>query len=257
MRLRLACALPFPRICVRLGGKPQHPKHCSCDRYTAAVIDPLPITEFSLLPVRRFDGMRAGAGNASGSGTAFYYSFDLGLVHYVAIDTELFAYGKETARSLSPVTRATQLAWLEQDLAAADANRAEVPWVVVFGHKGWYMAYYKTPAASYYQVDFSDFATLFDTYKVDLYLSGHNHLYQRFLPLAAPTECVYLEQSLTLHLESSLLVMYAQQTCMRVIAMRRALPTFPHHHSAPPLLPVSSVLRFQVPSSVPGTRPRR
>lgn len=141
---------------------------------------------------RRFDAMRAGAGAASGSNTSFFYSFDLGLVHYVAIDTELYAYQKQTSASLSPVTVADQLAWLERDLAQADANRAAVPWVVAFGHKGWYMAYFRTPENSFFQVDFSDFARLFDKFNVDLYLSGHNHIYQRFLPLSAPIGCARL-----------------------------------------------------------------
>lgn len=91
--------------------------------------------------------MRAGAGAASGSNTSFFYSFDLGLVHYVAIDTEIYAYQQQTAASLSPFTREQQLAWLESDLAAANANRDRVPWVVAFGHKGWYMAYFRTPQA--------------------------------------------------------------------------------------------------------------
>lgn len=162
--------------------------------------------------------MRAGAGAASGSGSAFFYSFDLGLVHYVAINTELYIYQKEarhsspvvgahpraialslspshalhsiatpqTAASQAPVSREQQLAWLEADLAAADANRANVPWIVVYGHKGWYMAYFRTPQASFYQVDFSDFAALFDTHHVDLYLCGHNHIYQRCRRLRVP-----------------------------------------------------------------------
>ena len=37
--------------------------------------------------------------------------------------------------STSPHTVGEQLRWLEQDLRAANANRANVPWLVVYGHK--------------------------------------------------------------------------------------------------------------------------
>ena len=29
--------------------------------------------------------------------------------------------------------------WLKADLAAANADRAAVPWIVALGHKGWWM----------------------------------------------------------------------------------------------------------------------
>ena len=56
------------------------------------------------------------------SKTSRYYSVDLGLVHFVALDLNSYYFDSEAAYI------APQLAWLEQDLAAAAANRANVPW---------------------------------------------------------------------------------------------------------------------------------
>ena len=72
----------------------------------------------------------------SGSNSAFYYSFDFGLVHYVAIDTEIYLFDSNTRRSKAPFEAADQIQWLDQDLARANANRESVPWIIVFGHKG-------------------------------------------------------------------------------------------------------------------------
>ena len=46
---------------------------------------------------------------------------DVGLIHVVALD-------------LNDISLAGQLEWLAADLAAADTNRAAVPWIVVTSH---------------------------------------------------------------------------------------------------------------------------
>ena len=62
-------------------------------------------------------------------------------MHYVAISTELYmtfplerSGGKATG-GWDGATAATQFEWLRKDLAAANANRDMVPWVVVHGHR--------------------------------------------------------------------------------------------------------------------------
>jgi hypothetical protein len=57
----------------------------------------------------------------------YFWSMDMGLVHFVGLDTEHPAD--------IPYVSNAQLAWLKQDLAAANANRANVPWIVVSGHR--------------------------------------------------------------------------------------------------------------------------
>merc|ERR1719331_2673571 len=62
----------------------------------------------------------------------WWYSWDDGLIHYVAISTEVyFGVGPLGA------TRA-QFEWLKADLAKANANRANVPWIAVHGHRSIY-----------------------------------------------------------------------------------------------------------------------
>ena len=80
----------------------------------------------------RFASVAENAGAASGSNSAMFYSFDEGLVHFVLWDSE--AWWAQPAES-----QATMLAWLRADLAAANANRAAVPWLVSVSHKSWWM----------------------------------------------------------------------------------------------------------------------
>ena len=124
---------------------------------------------------------RFAAQAALGSGTPFYFSFDSGLAHYVALDTEVWEFGPQTGASGYPFQPQQQLDWLEADLAAAERNRGSVPWVIIFGHKGWYMDWFPSPRTL--QGNFSAFSPLLLRYRVDLFLSGHQHIYQRFLPL--------------------------------------------------------------------------
>ena len=103
---------------------------------------------------RRFAAVAKGVGEASGSQSNFYYSFDDGLMHFVAIDTgktrasflgwctrswsfrvEVYTWYNETQASQFPFEPQAQLDWLRQDLIKATANRHNVPWIVMFGHK--------------------------------------------------------------------------------------------------------------------------
>lgn len=96
-----------------------------------------------------------------------YYSFDIDNVHFVAIDTEVYAYSRNQGEIDS------QLKWLENDLIMANNNRAQSPWIVMYGHKGYYMD----------KTNYTGFEELAHRYGVDLYLCGHVHNYQRLLPV--------------------------------------------------------------------------
>ena len=69
------------------------------------------------------------AGKASGSGTNRFFSLDVGLVHVVVYNTMNYL-------GLGADVRASQLAWLEADLAkaSAPAQRRRVPWILVATH---------------------------------------------------------------------------------------------------------------------------
>lgn len=112
----------------------------------------------------RFSGL-ARAANRSGSSSVRYWSSNIGLVHVIALDTEFVAYGG-TAQEIDD-----QQAWLARDLAAIDRRRT--PWVIAFGHKTMWMDLQNATAMH----------GLLQAAGVNLYLTGHQHNYQRTLPI--------------------------------------------------------------------------
>jgi acid phosphatase type 7 len=81
----------------------------------------------------------------------YYYSFDYGLVHYVSYCVENYLAPWDVGtpqynwmRQVTPVPvgcRVTAQLTREsgmQDLARAVANRANVPWIIVSGHRPFY-----------------------------------------------------------------------------------------------------------------------
>ncbi len=108
-----------------------------------------------------------------------FYSFDWGLVHFISLNTEA------DERNYIPATvQAAQNAWLAADLAAADANRDNVPWIVVQAHQPMYAAggSHGPPSGGNCV---ATWLPLFDTYNVNVYINGHNHMYQRSYPIEA------------------------------------------------------------------------
>ncbi len=87
-------------------------------------------------------------------------SFDWGSAHFITLDSN--AIGAE------------QNDWLQKDLAASSARFK----VAYFHHP----AYSSGPHGDSDEVK-TNWLPLFDTYKVDLVLAGHDHDYERFFPL--------------------------------------------------------------------------
>jgi hypothetical protein len=107
-----------------------------------------------------------------------YTSFDVGPIHFVMIDDLYISQGGTNA------VAAAQIAWLKADLAAADNDRANHPFIVALSHRGMF-------STSYHAGD-SDVLTtrgvlapIYDQYKVDLDINGHDHEYERSKPLHA------------------------------------------------------------------------
>ena len=88
-----------------------------------------------------------------------WFSFDYGPVHVVVLD-----YGKEDEGVL---------AWLEKDLAASKA-----PWKIAAYHVPTFNLGGHRSAAGR-----TTFLPLFEKYGVDVVLTGHSHIYERFRPL--------------------------------------------------------------------------
>eukprot|EP00052_Salpingoeca_macrocollata_P016710 m.134920 g.134920 ORF g.134920 m.134920 type:complete len:528 (+) comp20146_c0_seq3:81-1664(+) len=103
----------------------------------------------------------------------FWFSFDYGLVHFTFMSTE-HSYD----------VGSPQREWLEKDLAAAAANRDNVPWIVLTGHRPMYCSD-KSELSSHepgahFQVEIEP---LMAKYGVDLYFCGHMHMYERIHPV--------------------------------------------------------------------------
>ena len=103
-----------------------------------------------------------------------YYSFDYLGVHFAMISTEMdFSQGS------------MQHEWLEADLKRANANRDDVPWVMVVGHRPLYCSSIATilrcvKEAVAYRRNIED---LLRREGVDVYMCGHNHQYERTYPM--------------------------------------------------------------------------
>ena len=107
---------------------------------------------------------------------SLYFSWDYGRVHYVSMSTELW-WGVS-----DPDTNVTSfIAWLKADLAKANLNREQVPWVVVEGHRSIYCTSADcTGQAERIRVVMEPI--LFE-YGVDFFVNGHEHNYERTWPL--------------------------------------------------------------------------
>lgn len=105
--------------------------------------------------------------NGAPSGVERWFSFDWGDVHFVALDTE--RVGSE------------QTAWLQRDLA-----RNPLPWTVAYLHRPPYSSGAHGSAAHVRAA----FSPLFERFGVQLVLAGHDHDYERTLPMGGVTYVV-------------------------------------------------------------------
>jgi predicted phosphodiesterase len=110
----------------------------------------------------------------SPGGTKRYYSFDWGNTHFVALNSELYHDDKRSDPE-------KQKAFLVQDLAASRKR-----WKVAFMHRSPY-------GSSRHGGDGrvrEDLEPLFVKYGVDLVFSGHDHVYERTVPIRGVTYVV-------------------------------------------------------------------
>jgi hypothetical protein len=107
-----------------------------------------------------------------------YASFDVGNTHFVMIDDQ------EIATAPASAAAAAQLAWIDSDLKAAAADRTKHPFIVAVSHRGQYSTSNHATDPDVIQARAS-LAPLFTKYNVTLVMNGHDHEYERSLPVNA------------------------------------------------------------------------
>jgi 3',5'-cyclic AMP phosphodiesterase CpdA len=105
--------------------------------------------------------------NGGAAGQERWYSFDFGDVHFVALDTEW--------------ELAVQSEWLERDLSAN-----QLPWTIVYLHRPPFSSgeHGSNPEVR------NAFVPLFERHGVQLVFAGHDHDYERTLPINGVTYVV-------------------------------------------------------------------
>jgi hypothetical protein len=167
---------------------------------------------------------------ADAHGENMWYSFNYGPVHFIQFDTEarvvarvicgtsfFIRLGLQTDYPNAPMATScpllpcgnfgpnnAQLAWLEQDLAQAQADRKLRPWIFVSGHRPIYrtddMNPDGSPSGEAYNLQ-QALEGLFAKYDVDMYFAGHQHSYQRTYPVLNNTvETSYVNPKFPVHL---------------------------------------------------------
>ncbi len=115
---------------------------------------------------------KAEAGGVA-SGVEYYYSYNVGNIHFLALD----AYGLDANKRMSDTT-GPQCAWIKKDL---EANK--LPWVVAYWHHPPYSKGSHDSDAGGAELELQDIRTKFlpflEKYNVDLVLNGHSHSYER------------------------------------------------------------------------------
>jgi acid phosphatase type 7 len=100
------------------------------------------------------------------------YSYDYGNAHFVAINSG-YAQGAEKVGKVLFQQGSEEYRWLEADLAKARSNK-NITWIIVYSHYPIYSF-----GVSHIPTWESHIKPLVDKYKVDLYLAGHRHVYER------------------------------------------------------------------------------
>lgn len=124
-------------------------------------------------------------GNETGDST--FHSFNVGKTHVVLFSSEAYFYFSEHGLLMMP----EQYAWLEADLAAAQANRANVPWIITMAHRPMYCGPNDDNDDCHSQNSivrdgiFGAYALepLLAKYGVDIHFGAHEHSYSRTYPI--------------------------------------------------------------------------
>ncbi|KAF5727155.1 inactive purple acid phosphatase 2-like [Tripterygium wilfordii] len=110
------------------------------------------------------------SGNRAPATRNLYYSFNMGVVHFVYISTET---------NFLPGSR--QYEFIKHDLESV--NRSKTPFVIVQGHRPMYTTSHENRDAPFRERMLEHLEPLFVKNNVTLALWGHVHRYERFCPI--------------------------------------------------------------------------
>jgi predicted phosphodiesterase len=120
----------------------------------------------------------------SGDYAKSFTSFNVGSVHFVLMDDEQI--GGATDPTTDPEAVA-QLAWLQQDLMAANADRTNHPFIIAVNHRGLYSTSMHSTDSDVLQARV-ELAPLYEGNGVDLVVNGHDHEFERTKPLMSASD---------------------------------------------------------------------
>jgi predicted MPP superfamily phosphohydrolase len=104
-----------------------------------------------------------------------YYSYNIENVHLISINFDLVL---EHPHLLDPMVH-----WLKEDLIQANNTRETRPWIILYTHRPMYCSKLDELDCQINHKRFKKVDDLLYEYRVDLYLSGHIHTYERMLPI--------------------------------------------------------------------------
>lgn len=123
-----------------------------------------------------------------------YYSEKIGRAYIIAYSTEFdyYAMGNSfpTDESFFHRLKYMQLDWLTKELDKANSMRDQYPWLIIMAHRPLYCSLNQDSemimrvCTKQAPVLRNEYEEIFIRAKVDLYLFGHIHLYERSLPIA-------------------------------------------------------------------------
>jgi hypothetical protein len=100
-----------------------------------------------------------------------WHSMDYGNLHVVMLDQ----WDLENDKPMEPERMEAMAAWLDQDLAAA---KSKADWIIVAGHQQMYNVSGHGSIWGHEKI-----LPILYKHGVDLVVSGHSHLYERFIPI--------------------------------------------------------------------------